>query len=236
MQKRDEINKLLAQAQAILEMDTPTLKSTFGEAVARMRGFSQNNPHHCYDLLNHTVQAIRGLDAFCTDLEALPLLRVAALFHDIGKPQVVRQKNGRSVFYGHAARSAEMAAPLLEKMGYTQAEVARMRFYIAHHDDFISFKLREELPAHPNPYMQEIGIRDVTKQIRRTIKDCRNTGAYVPNRADYCNLLALCMADVTAQSERVIMNGACVDSRAQKLRRMRTIRQILLQADELFTE
>ena len=48
-----------------------------------MVAFDQRNPHHCYDLFLHTMHTVAGIK------ETAPaLLRVAAFFHDIGKPIV----------------------------------------------------------------------------------------------------------------------------------------------------
>lgn len=223
----DELKVLLEQSIVIMSLNNEGLKGMFGQDFANMRGYSQNNPHHCYNLLTHTIQTVIGLDKFCNDVELLPLLRVAALFHDIGKPCVAQEKNGRSVFYGHAAKSEEIAEPLLNQIGYSRAEIDRILFYIAHHDDFISFKLRDEMPDKPNPYIKEINKKNVEHQIKGTIRKCKELGIYVPSKYDYLNLMDLCCADASAQSEHVIMNGKCIDGSAQKILRMQTIKKII---------
>ena len=222
-----QLNKFLNCSFSISRLDTEDLIQEFGQAFASMKGFNQNNPHHSFDLLTHTLQTVAGLDTYCNDTDALPLLRVAALFHDIGKPSVVQEKNGRSVFYGHAARSAEIAAPLLAQIGYSQEEVSLILFYVAHHDDFISFKLRDEMPDKPNPYIKEINKNNVEHQIKGTMRKCKELGSYIPSKHDYLNLMDLCCADASAQSEHVLMNGACIDGSKQKIKRMKAIRKII---------
>lgn len=224
---RDELTSLLENINRISSTNLEDLYEKLGSDFAKMKGFDQNNPHHCYDLLTHTLQTVAGLDKYCNDADALPLLRVAALFHDIGKHVVFQEKNGRSVFYGHAAKSAEISAPLLTQIGYSQDEVSLVLFYIAHHDDFISFKLRDEMPDKPNPYIKEINKNNVESQIKSTIRKCRETGSYIPSKHDYLNLMDLCCADASAQSEHVIMNGVCVDGSEQKIKRMKGIKKII---------
>jgi len=223
----DELKALLEETKSILSWDIDELKRVLGHAFASIKNFDQNNPHHCYDLLTHTLQTVARLDMYCNDVDALPLLRVAALFHDIGKPSVVQEKNGRSVFYGHAAKSAEIAEPLLAQIGYSQDEVSLVLFYIAHHDDFISFKLRDEMPDKPNPYIKEINKNNVESQIKSTMRKCRESGSYIPSKHDYLNLMDLCCADASAQSEHVVMNGVCIDGSKQKIKRMKAIRKII---------
>lgn len=101
-----------------------------GETAAVMVAFDQRNPHHCYDLFLHTMHTVAGIK------ETAPaLLRVAAFFHDIGKPIVAMEKQGRLVFYGHAQKSAKVACPILKEMGYSDADIKEICFYIKHHDD-----------------------------------------------------------------------------------------------------
>ena len=226
MQEREYIEQLLTAPDQLSAMDKGTLKRIFGSEVARMRGYDQNNPHHCYDLLTHTVKTIEGLACFCRDQAALPLLRVAALLHDVGKPQVMRMKEGRSVYYGHAERSAQIARPLLSAMGYTAEETARILFFVTHHDAFIGFKLPEELRGVQNTGVQTINVQSVTKLLGRIFTKQRGAG-FSPTKADFIDLLALSAADASAQSERAVIRGKTVDTRAQKLRRNQAILQIV---------
>ena len=224
---KDELTSLMENINGISSKNLEDLYEKLGSDFANMKGFDQNNPHHCYDLLTHTLQTVAGLDRFCDNAEALPMLRVAALFHDIGKPCVVQEKNGRSVFYGHAAKSAEISASLLTQIGYSQDEVSLVLFYIAHHDDFISFKLKDEMQDKPNPYIKEINKNNVASQIISTIRKCRASGSYIPSKRDYLNLMDLCCADASAQSEHVVMNGVCVDGSKHKIKRMKAIKKII---------
>ena len=45
-----------------------------------MLGFDQRNPHHCYDVWEHTLHAMEAAPP-------TPLLRWTVLFHDMGKPE-----------------------------------------------------------------------------------------------------------------------------------------------------
>ena len=79
-----------------------------GADASAMVGFDQRNPHHCHDLFMHTLHTVNGLDR-----HSPVLLKTAAFFHDIGKPSVAVEKNGRLVFYRHAKMSAKIAESLL---------------------------------------------------------------------------------------------------------------------------
>lgn len=75
-----------------------------------LKGFEQHNPYHVHDVLEHTAWAVQ---------RTRPDLRVrwAALLHDLGKPSCfTRGVDGRGHFYGHPARSVEIARGVLGRL------------------------------------------------------------------------------------------------------------------------
>ena len=72
------------------------------------KGFNQNNPWHIYDVLEHTYHVLDGVDS---DL----VLRLTALFHDIGKPYTYTETNGVGRFTGHWDVSKKIFLEFAEK-------------------------------------------------------------------------------------------------------------------------
>lgn len=69
--------------------------------------FDQCSPHHAYDLFTHTAHVTAAVPAD-------PVLRWAALLHDVGKvPAFTRDANGRGHFKGHGPKGAAMAEEIL---------------------------------------------------------------------------------------------------------------------------
>lgn len=91
--------------------------------LAPMQGFEQENPYHGKDIWEHTLAAI---DAAPPD----PLLRLAALLHDAGKPaSFSRDAYGIGHFYGHAEKSAAVASEILNRLhsdGETRRSVVEL--------------------------------------------------------------------------------------------------------------
>lgn len=107
-----ELNKLicglscstiLREYQDVISFIIPEIKS--------MIGFNQNNPYHIYDVWEHTLAAILLSPQ---DLE----IRLAILFHDIGKPKSYSCPTGIGHFYKHHLYSEEMAKDILKRMKY----------------------------------------------------------------------------------------------------------------------
>ena len=101
-----DINKLLK----ILLSDDPynNLKSNEDELFIFIpdlkicKGFNQNNPWHIYDVYEHILHVVNNVSCDIT-------LRLAALFHDIGKPlSYTVDENKIGHFYGHWEKSKEI--------------------------------------------------------------------------------------------------------------------------------
>ena len=128
---RIEISKTLTGpgAGAVLRGYGDILTAVLPE-IGSMFGFEQCNPHHLFDLWEHTVRAVESVPRS----EAL---RLAALLHDVGKPLVfTRDADGVGHFFGHAERSAEIAERICERLRLDNATHERVvRIVACHHMD-----------------------------------------------------------------------------------------------------
>ena len=91
-------------------------------------GFNQNNPHHIYDVFDHTMKVLENTPP---NLE----IRLAALFHDIGKPKCYSEdEEGVGHFYGHDEVSTEMARTILKRLKYDNKTIENVCKLIEFHD------------------------------------------------------------------------------------------------------
>lgn len=90
-------------------------------------GCAQNR-YHAYDVWEH---ALACLD----ECPKQPLLRVAGLLHDIGKPRsrAFSDKTNDFTFYEHERIGAEMAEPVLARLRFSNEERARIVALVRHH-------------------------------------------------------------------------------------------------------
>lgn len=106
-----ELEKLLCgpDAAAVLRR-FPEVVGVFWPEAAEMVGFEQHNIHHCYDVWEHALHALAAVPP-------VPVLRCAALLHDVGKPRCfTMDENGVGHFYGHGALSRDLANEMLRRM------------------------------------------------------------------------------------------------------------------------
>ena len=93
------------------------------------KGFDQRSRYHSFDVLEHTARVVDGV-------APEPLLRWAAVLHDIGKPPVFFiDKEGYGHFYGHAAVSATIARDVMRRMKAPKRLSDDVVFLARHHDD-----------------------------------------------------------------------------------------------------
>ncbi len=110
---RDELFKILVCAKAadgirnVIAYDLGA-SFLFHKLLKRMRGYDQQNPYHNKTLLEHSLTVLENVPERLT-------LRLAALFHDVGKPDV-QTVDSVAHYYGHELASAELAQVCLKEL------------------------------------------------------------------------------------------------------------------------
>lgn len=125
-----ELQKLLLgdNVRDALLQTVDVLSAVLPELVA-MKGFDQCTPYHCHDVLEHTARAVAGTPPY-------PLVRWAALFHDMGKPAAFfKEPGGRGHFYGHAKISVPLARGIMDRLTFSTAFRDRVLLLVERHDD-----------------------------------------------------------------------------------------------------
>lgn len=109
----------IMRATGILAVTCPELMEGVG---------MEQNRYHSYDVWTH---ALSCLDACVGD----PILRIAALLHDVGKPRTRARspKTNDYTFYDHDKVGAEIADPILLRLRFSNDERARIVSLVRHH-------------------------------------------------------------------------------------------------------
>lgn len=115
-----DAGRVLAQQADVIAAVLPELRPLFG--------FAQYNAHHNRDVWQHTLAVVDAAPP-------TPILRWAALLHDIGKPACfTRGEDGVGHFYGHAEAGAETAGAVLSRLRFDSASRAQIVTLIRWHD------------------------------------------------------------------------------------------------------
>ncbi len=132
---RDEFSKILgARKPSVglqLLVDTGTVEAVVPELVA-CKGVHQPR-HGAQDVLAHLFATTDAIIPDNLSEEHLLILRLAALFHDIGKPLCRSNDKDEVSFYGHAQESENIARRRLQQLKYPNAVIDRVCHLIRHH-------------------------------------------------------------------------------------------------------
>lgn len=148
-----------------LSMSKEEIEYKFGKIISDIVGYNQNNPHQCYDLFEHTLRTVTDIPTGELSDNEIKLVKIAAFLHDVGKPHVAKEENGKIVYIENEIESANMARQFLEELGYDKLDIDRICFYIMHINDFLYYK--DELPYYyeHHAYIRKISSLTIAEQM-----------------------------------------------------------------------
>ena len=127
----------------------------------------QNTPHHCYNVGRHIIEVVRGIP------EGNNRLKLAAFFHDIGKPlSKTTDETGRDHFKMHNVLGVEVAGDIMRRLKFDNNTIKYVKTMVQYHD--------------ARPGNNERAARRLLRKIGRENAD---------------DFITLQVADVLAQSE-----------------------------------
>jgi poly(A) polymerase len=164
-------------AEALRRVDALGVLDVVLPEITPLRGCLQSE-HHQLDVWEHTLHVVEAvadigdhpahylpahvdrlrqeLDAVVGDeMTARQALRLAALFHDIRKPQTRREVDGRIGFMGHDAQGAEAAAAILGRWKASNDLIRFCRILVREH-----LALGFSIPSRP------LGLRLAHRYVR----------------------------------------------------------------------
>ena len=107
--------------------ETGITKVILPEFDACMRT-NQNHPHHCYTVGEHILHSM-------CEIRADKVLRLAMLFHDIGKPEVITvDEQGINHFHGHPEVSAAYAQKIMRRLKFDNKSIYYVTNLVRYHD------------------------------------------------------------------------------------------------------
>lgn len=111
--------------------------------------FNQNSVYHLHDVYTHTAYVV----SYCPNNY---LIRLAALFHDIGKPKTYTEEIKDNLvighFYGHPKISMEIAKKNLKRLKCSNIDTSKILYLVLHHDFYVKDKqdVKKLLVMAPN--------------------------------------------------------------------------------------
>lgn len=173
---RDELLKILSSPKpstGLLLMEQGGLMQILFPEISELNGVENKNGHFHKDVFKHTLEVVDNITEYTNN----PILRLAALFHDIGKPSTKYYRKGIGwTYYGHE----DVGAKMFESIGRKLKLSTKTIKYIV---KLIKLHLRPIAIASD------------------TITDSAVRRLMVEADDDIDDLLSLCRADITSKNE-----------------------------------
>jgi putative nucleotidyltransferase with HDIG domain len=165
---RDELFKILAAKDPyrgiILLRETGLLQIILPE-LERCFGVMQEGPKHdrIYDIGSHSLLSLKNCPS--TD----PLVRFAALIHDVGKPDTFdTQQDGNVTFYAHDIVGSKIAKKIGERLKLSRKEIDKLEILVRYHMFTVN---EEQTDAAIRRFIKNIGLENINDMISIRIAD-----------------------------------------------------------------
>lgn len=176
---RDEFIKIIASPRAtsgirLLE-ETGLLRYIIPELSGAVG--CQQNKHHIYDVFEHSV---RSLDYAVSKNYSLAI-RLAALFHDIGKPRTKRGTGEDATFYAHEIIGAKMVRQILDRLHFPRELADDIIHLVRYH--MFNYAVGEVSPAGVRRLLARVGLEYIDPLIH--LREADRIGSGVPKAVPY---------------------------------------------------
>ncbi len=176
---RDEFMKIMMAPRAaegiILLEDTGLLKYIIPELREGI-GCAQNK-HHIYTVFDHNVRALNYAVEKKYSLE----VRLASLFHDIGKPRSKRGEGPDATFHGHEVVGARMVLKLMDRLRFSKELTEKVVHLIRYH--MFYYNVGDVSEAGVRRFLARVGPENVAELLK--VREADRIGSKVPKAFPY---------------------------------------------------
>lgn len=171
---RDELLRILAArygADGILVLKTTGLLSLIVPEFDAAFDTPQKSPkrHHIYDVGTHSVMALK----FCPSAD--PVVRLATLLHDIGKPKTFHKDNtGLITFYNHEVAGTRIARSIVERLRLSKKQTELVLTLVRWHQFSVD---ERQTDAALRRFIRRVGKENLEAMLALRIGDRLGGGA-----------------------------------------------------------
>lgn len=165
---RDELFKILETDKAydgILLLDEIGIIDIIFPELLRGKGVSQKRPgrHHTTDVFTHNLLSMKETPS------RDPIVRLAALLHDVGKPYVAtNDSEGFVIFYNHEVVGSKVAKTIAERLRLSNKEKEKIYTLVRWH----MFTVDEHITdSAVRRFIRRVGVENVKDMIDLRIGD-----------------------------------------------------------------
>jgi len=135
------------------------------------------NKHHIYECYEHYL---KSLD-FAAKKNFNKYVKLAALFHDIGKPRVKRGEGPDATFYGHEIVGAKETCQILDRLKFPKKEIEKIVKLVRYH--LFYYNVGEVSDSSVRRLVRQVGPENMEELLQVRMAD--RIGSGVPKAEPY---------------------------------------------------
>jgi putative nucleotidyltransferase with HDIG domain len=174
---RDELTKILQSEQAydgLMALHSLKLLQYIIPELERGVGVDQNR-HHVYTVFKHSLLSLKN----CPNQDWR--VKMAALLHDIAKPQTKKLIKGDFTFYNHDIVGAKITRKIMSRLKFAKADIDRVENLVRHH--MFYYNVGEVTAASVRRLIVKVGEDNLRDLIDLRVAD--RLGSGVPKAKPY---------------------------------------------------
>jgi len=167
---RDELFKILKSpypAQGIKMLDNAGLLQYIMPELLPMKGVEQAG-HHTKDVWNHSLDSL----AECPSPD--PIVRLATLLHDVGKPKTAKIRDGKVTFYNHEVVSGYMSKKIANRLRFSKKDKEKLWILVRYHMFAYDPKMTDKAIRR---FIRRVGRENINDMMLLRIGDRKGGGS-----------------------------------------------------------
>lgn len=167
---KDELTRIMLSdnpAEGIDMMQKTGILSYIIPELEKGVGVAQNR-HHIYTIYKHSILALEKCPSKKIDV------RLAALFHDIAKPQTKRGEGEFATFYNHDHVGARVVEKILTRLRFSNEIIERVKLLVDNH--MFYYNPDEVGESSVRKLIKKVGLENVKDLIDLRIADRLGSG------------------------------------------------------------
>jgi tRNA nucleotidyltransferase (CCA-adding enzyme) len=195
---RDELNKVVESDMPLAGMTMLAVTRILKEILPELHvcfGVDQNTTYHIANVGMHILIALQSVSNFFPDSGLA--IRLAVLFHDIGKAETKTTVDGIDHFYDHQFVSHRMVGDIMKRLKYDNDLIHEVETLVVNHMDEITASKRVV-----KRFLNRLGHETLEKLIIVKAADIRGQNQkYFDKRMNVLNDVALIMNEILEEKE-----------------------------------
>lgn len=165
---RDELLKILASQnpyEGILKLKETGILALILPEVEKTFGVKQEGPKHArvYDIGEHSLLTLKYTPS------QDPITRLAALLHDVGKPETVKaEENGNITFYNHDVVGGELVLEIAKRFHLSKNQTDKLYRLVRWHLFSVS---EDQTDSALRRFIKNVGVENIPDMMALRIGD-----------------------------------------------------------------